>query len=367
MEGYLKTQLSDHQGNILFPETSADVVRESPNRRFVSYVEAKVLGEFAGNPDVAKMLVENGTSIRALVDNEPRLSVLLDQVPSNFDDITYTVEELGFLLQYKQDLLDLVGAPVKLVSKDSGLVYLMVVDDSDLGNPVVKLERDYSAGSGQPASYTKGQTWTVEADAPDVHISIPIERAVFENLSDTILPFGEGLAKTPVPENILQDLVNGKEDIVVSAKEGKIPQIISFYNIKKFLEDNLPGEANELKISSFISRSMAKHIDKQSFAQTYMNGNIVQPVRTVSNTGGYTDIVFQDITWTNSLSEEFLNGWMNGEGIVAEVLFGQANGSISLTRPSLEISMKNPYIGMTITAQKDMEESFNILDWKISE
>lgn len=368
MEGYQKVQMSDHQGNIIFPETVAEMVRETPNRRFISYVEAKVLGDFAGNPEVSKMLVEGSTSIRALVDNEPRLSQLLDQVPSNFEDIAYTVEELGFLLKYKEDLLELIGAPISVGSINSGKNYLLSVDDTDPDNPILVLNQDSSAGeAGQPTSYVEGSTWTVGEKAPDVLLNIPLEKVVFDVGSDTILMASEAFVKDGVKEEVVMSLVNGEQDINLTSENGKIPQAVMFYNIKDYLTSLFPGNSLEKTVTSFTNRLMGKSIDKQAFAQTYMSDNVVQPTRTVPIIDDYVDITFQNITWTVNMTEEFINNWLNGNGLAAVVIYGQADGTISLTRPSLNIYIKNPYIGKTLVAKKDMGANFDILDWTVVE
>lgn len=365
MEGYKKVQMSDHTGDVLFPESVADVIRETPNRRFVDHGEKTILGHFASNPTVSEMLVQEAQAIKAIATNEVELLSMLDTFPSNFDDLTYIVGELGGLVPHKAEILSSIGSALYVTSATTGLRYLLDVDDSIAGKPVIKLILDTVGEGDQPISYKMGQRWTVGENTLNVDVNIPAAKIIFETKEKTILALEEALLKDSVSSEILESLNNGVIDINIDSEDGGTPQGVVVFEVKKALEEYFGSPDLEKTITAFTSSVLVKPVEKEAFIQTYRDGNVVQPSRKASQTGDYSEATFSDITWLLTITEEFLNSWLNSIGQAAISVFGQTDGTVSLTKPTLGLKIKNPYIGKTIEATKDMGDKFDIRDWKV--
>ena len=365
MEGYKKVPLRDHLGNIILPVTSADVVSENPDRRFVDNIEKTFLGRWGGNLDTAEMLIEYSEAIRALSTQEPALTRLIDQFPTNFSEKMLVVDQLMPLLPHATQLIQSLDAPTIALSDTSHSAYLLRVDDTGEEPKLVLIKQEGTYI--QPTTYKEGDSWLVENNAPDVSIKIDPDVIAFYNGRKTVLTFEEGLALPQVSLDARNNIINGVQNETVSASDDKIPQAFVSFKVKERLEAMFAKVGLEKTITGFTNGVLSQPMDKtnRTVSQAYMNSNVVQPAREATKKNDYTSNIFQHITWTNTMSTDFISGWLNKQGQAGVVVFGDINTSISIAKPTLTVTIKNPYIGKTLVATKDMDGEFSILDWKV--
>lgn len=369
MEGFKKYIYRDHLGNVVFPETVAEMVRETPDRRFVDNSEKQILTRLGGKVDLVDMLIANAESLRALATQEVAITQLIDKIPNNFNDIIVSTNDLARLTPYIDQLIEKLNYPPVVHSTTSGLSYAIQVDDSDLKNPRLTLVQQLT-NSGQPLTYVKGDKWKVEHGVPDVLVEIQPTQISFENSRKTILVFAEGKTLTNVEGDAFTNILNGAQDEIVTAKDDNIPQAFVRFDVRNQLQALFATSTEiEKTISNFTIEVLSQPMQgtPSVFTQAYMDGNVVQPIREASKKADYTANTFQNITWTNNVDAEFIRSWLNDNGEAALVTYGKANQSISISKPTLKVYIKNPYIGKVLTAKKDMDGAFNILDWTIAE
>lgn len=369
MEGFKKHTFRDHQGNIILPETVSEMVRETPDRRFVDNSEKQILTRFGGKIDIVDMLITNAEPIRALATQEVALTQLIDKVPNNFEDIVLTTDELSRLVPYISQLIENLSYPPVVTSTTSGLSYALQIDDTDPNNLKLKFAQQ-SINTGQPLTYVKGDKWKVQPGVPDVLVELVPTHIAFDNSRKTVLVFNEGKNLVDVPEDVFTNIVNGVQEETVVAEDDNIPQAFVRFAVRHQLQELFAtSKSLENTISNFTIEVLSQPMEGTTSAltQAYMNGNVVQPVREANKKEDYTANTFQNITWTNSLDTNFIREWLNDSGEAALVTYGKANNSISIAKPTLKVYIKNPYIGKTLVAQNDMDGKFNILDWAISE
>lgn len=175
MEGYNKTILRNHKGEVLLPRTTSSMVSEESDRRFVDNVEKTLLNTLAINSEALSELIKNAQSLGSLSSVDIQLLNLLDTVPNDLQEWRATLEDLSVLRDKVPELLDSLVAPPRLVSETSKKTYILQVDDTDLGKPKIVLALE-NAVSQQPEEYKIGDQWLVGQSAPDVKISIPLNK-----------------------------------------------------------------------------------------------------------------------------------------------------------------------------------------------
>lgn len=370
MEGYKKYTMRDHLGNIVFPETHAEVVRETPDRRFMDNAEKQILTRFSGKVDTVDMLLDNAESIKALISEEVAISQMIDKIPDNLSDIILTVEDLNRLTPKIDDLLDVINRSAFAYSSiNQGVSYNLLVDDTNPESPKLVFHKNANA-LGQPSSYLAGDTWVVPNNTPDVLIRLKPNTISFDNTRKTVLVLNEGNALTPVSEEIRTNIVNGVQNEIVESKDEFIPQIYMKFDVRETLKTYFGGAKEwENTISAFTMSVLSQPTNETSSAltQVYMNGNVVQPIREAMKSADYSTNTFQAITWTNSLDANFIRGWLNNAGQAAVVTYAGVADAVSVAKPELDLYIANPYAGRTLTAKSDMGEEFSILDWEVNE
>lgn len=367
MEGFYKAPLKDHEGKTILPWTSADAVSESPDRRFVDHIEKTFLSRWGGNIDTADMLIANSEAIRALATQEPTLTRLIDEFPSNFSEKMIVVDNLLPLVGYTSQLIENLDAPPVVFSETSHQCYALQVDDTVDPPRIILIKQEQQFV--QPTYYEEGDTWVVSNSSPDVVVPIPVDSLVYYNKRKTVLTFEEGLALEQVLGPVRDNIINGVQNESVTATDDNIPQAFVSFNVRNSLESYFAKQGLEKTITGFTSSILSQPMTgtTRTLTQTYMNSNVVQPVREATKKNDYTSNTFQYLTWSNSLNPEFIGGWLNNKGQAGLSTFGDTNTSISIAKPTLDLYIKNPYIGKTLVATKAMDEKFSILDWKIKE
>ena len=369
MEGYKKYTMRDHLGNVVFPETHAEVVRESPDRRFVDNVEKQTLTKFGGQLDTIDLLLDNSESIAALIAAEPSLSRLIDSVPSNLSDSLLAVDNLNKLTPYIDQLLEGISRPpIAFSTTTTGASYTLRVDDTDPDN--LKVIATIIDGRGdQPINYSIGDVWEVAENAPDVLVTLAPDLIAFDGSRKTVLLFSEGKVLAPIGGEEEENILNGVQQEKIEATNDNIPQAFIMYDINTRLRTMFGKDEMQRTISGFTIEALSQPTNEvgSALTQVYMNGNVVQPIREAQREEDYVRNTFQNITWTNSLDTTFIKEWLNNEGIAAMVTYGKPNGGVSISRPFLNLYIENPYKGKTLVAKNEMGAEFNILDWVVQE
>ncbi len=171
-----------------------------------------------------------------------------------------------------------------------------------------------------------------------------------------------------------ENIINSTQVELITAINDNIPQTFISFDVANQLNKFVANQLNKLfgnkkleeTIRSLNLNILTKPAGSSRVAKTqgYLGGNVVQPVRETFQGTDYQNNNFQAITWTDLLDRKFIASWLNSNGEAAVVTYGEPNASITVTRPTLSIYIKNPYIGETLVARKDMGDEFNILDWE---
>lgn len=194
MEGYNKTTLRNHKGEVLLPRTTASMVSEESDRRFVDNVEKTLLNTIAINSEALSELIKNSQSLGALASVDIQLLNLLDTVPNDLQEWKATLEDLSVLRDKVPEILHSLVAPPMLLSDTSKKTYMLQVDDTDLAKPKLVIVQQ-NAVSQQPEGYKAGDEWFVGPSAPDVKISVPLDKiAIIKNNSLANFATGSGAA-----------------------------------------------------------------------------------------------------------------------------------------------------------------------------
>lgn len=367
MEGYNKTILRNHKGEVLLPRTTSSMVSEESDRRFVDNVEKTLLNTLAINSEALSELIKNAQSLGALSSVDIQLLNLLDTVPNDLQEWQATLEDLSLLRDKVPELLDNLVAPPKLVSDTSKKTYILQVDDTDLGKPKIVLALE-DAVSQQPEGYKIGDQWLVGQSAPDVKISIPLEKiAVIKN--NSLVNFAAGKAAQGLTGDDIDKIFSDLGYKVSSDQASMLPQAYISFNVvgtlNTYFQKDLSQTIKKFTLNVGVKPDNATTVKTQAFSQ----GELIQPVRVNTDKNTFTKASFSGLTWQMSIDRDFINNFLNGEGKIA--LLSYVDGSAAtkdfyINKPTLDIFIENPYKGKSITAIADQTGEFNILDWQLA-
>lgn len=365
MKGYKKVHIRDHQGNILFPETHADMVRETLDRRFVDNIEKILLNKLGANEDVVNMLFGNAEQLRNLSSQADAILRVVSTIPADLADVLNNVDQLSRLLPYQNELLSLLDREA-IVYNSNGLPYEMKVDDSDPKNPKLVLVK-VDEMLNQPQFYVKGDTWTVSPKAPLVKVVMKPSKISFDTSRKTILTYANGKGLPAINGAVLSNIVNGAQDEIVSSEGENIPQAYVSYDVADELFSIFAIKGLTSTIRDFQVEVLTQPMNAGRYVNTQMmlNENVVQPTREIMQQSDYSAASFQLGTWTTTITPDFIQGLLNKDNTIAMVSYGAKNSSISISKPSLVLWIANPYVGKTLVATKNMGSEFSIRDWAI--
>lgn len=144
--GHRKSILRDKDGKILLPLTTASMVSEEPDRRFVDRVEKSLLHSLSDNQVQLEALSEVYTELVLIAANADAL-ILDEERKEAMEILSASVADLALLVQNIQLLLDIANNGVVLngnyVDGENSIPkqYAIYVDDTtDPDNPVVKAQ-----------------------------------------------------------------------------------------------------------------------------------------------------------------------------------------------------------------------------------
>lgn len=367
MEGYNKTILRNHKGEVLLPYTTSSMVGEESDRRFVDNVEKTLLNTIAINSEAISELIKNSQSLGALSSVDIQLLNLLDTVPNDLQEWQMTLEDLSALRDKVPELLNSLVAPPTIVSDTSRKTYVLQIDDTDLDKPKIVIALQ-NAVNQQPEGYKIGDEWLVGKSAPDVKISIPLNKiAIIKN--NSLINFAAGSAATGLTGDNIDKIFSDLGYQVASDQASVLPQAyISFdvaNTLKTYFQTDLSQKIKKFTLKVGVKPNNAAAVKTQAFSQ----GELIQPVRTNTNKTAFTQASFSGLTWQMSIDEDFINNFLNGAGKIA--LLSYVDGSAAtkdfyINKPTLDIFIENPYKGKSITAIADQMEDFNILDWQLA-
>lgn len=136
--GYSKTVLKSSGGDTLLPMTTASMVSEEPDRRFVDNVEKTLLF----------LLADNVTQLKTLADHQQNLVLLAenadDIVPQSenrqaMQKISENLEALAVITENLHHLLIIASGEIVLNATNGDVQYKLMVDNSDRKNPTLRL------------------------------------------------------------------------------------------------------------------------------------------------------------------------------------------------------------------------------------
>ena len=367
MEGYNKTTLRNHKGEVLLPRTTASMVSEESDRRFVDNVEKTLLNTIAINSEALSELIKNSQSLGALASVDIQLLNLLDTVPNDLQEWKATLEDLSVLRDKIPEILHSLVAPPMLLSDTSKKTYMLQVDDTDLPNPKLVIVQQ-NAVSQQPEGYKAGDEWFVGPSAPDVKISIPLDKiAIIKNSS--LANFATGSSAAGLTGGDITKIFSDSGYKVASDQASLLPQAFVAFDVvgtlKTHFKTDLSQTIKKFTLSVGVKPNNATAVKTQAFSQ----GELIQPVRSKTDKATFTQAGFSGLTWQMSIDRDFINNFLNGAGKIA--LLSYVDGSAAtkdfyINKPTLDIFIENPYKGKTITAIADQEGEFSILDWQLA-
>ena len=368
MEGYNKTVLRNHKGEVLLPRTTASMVGEESDRRFVDNVEKTLLNTIAINSEAISELIKNSQSLGALSSVDIQLLNLLDIVPNDLQEWQAALEDLSVLREKIPEILYSLVAPPTLVSDTSKKTYMLQVDDTDLGNPKIVIVQQ-NAVSQQPEGYKIGDEWFVGQSAPDVKISIPLDKiAIIKN--NSLVNFATGAAAAGLTGDDIDKIFSDSGYQIVSNQASVLPQAYISFDVANTLQTHFQTDLSQtikkFTLNVGVKPDKATSVKTQAFSQ----GELIQPVRSNTDKATFTQASFSGLTWQMSIDRDFINNFLNGAGKVALLSYvdGSAtNKDFYINKPTLDIFIENPYKGKSITAIADQEGEFSILDWQLTD
>lgn len=367
MEGYIKTRLVNHKGEQILPWTTASLVSEESDKRFVDNVEKEILNKIATEKVAIDELAKNYQALSALASEELSILNLVDSVPTDLYEWGDTLESLAIMKPFAEQIISSLGASPEVTSTRSGYTYSIQVNDDNESSPYLTLVKT-DTGESQPSSYTEGDLWYVPMNAPDVKIDIPASRIAFLNDKKTILTFAEGLLAAEVDPAVMQNIINGAQNEGTKSTGENMAQIFTQFNVEEYLSSALGMVDLTSTITRFSLEVLSQPLGTTALAKTqmYLTGNVVQPTREATRRNDYTTNTFTHLTWQTSLDNTFIKkDFLNNQGIAAVSVYGGAGSEVSISKPKLTIHITNPYRGKALVAKKTQTGEFNILDWEV--
>lgn len=369
MEGYIKTRLVNHKGEQILPWTTASLVSEESDKRFVDNVEKEILNKIATEKVAIDELVNNYQALSALASEELSILNLIDTVPTDLYEWGDTLGSLAIMKPFAEQIISSLGASPEVTSTRSGYTYSIQVNDENESSPYLTLVKT-DTGEVQPSSYTEGDMWYVPMNAPDVKVEVPVSRIVFSNNKKTILTFAEGLLAAGVNATVMQNIVNGAQNEGTKSTGENIAQIFAQFDTSQYLSSAFGLQDLDSTITRFNLEVLSQPLGTTTLAKTqmYLTGNVVQPTREATRRNDYTTNTFTHLTWQTSLDSTFIKkDFLNNQGIAAVSVYGGAGSEVSISKPKLTIHITNPYRGKALVAKKTQTGEFNILDWKVQD
>lgn len=132
---FRKTQLKNTAGKVLLPQTTASMVSEEPDRRFVDNVEKSFLNAMTVYREAIEnlseveeellLLAENAQSIMPGTEEKEAISMVAENVSS----LRTIVENTDILTGLSAGVIQMPGM--------SGKIYTLAIDDTDEENPKI--------------------------------------------------------------------------------------------------------------------------------------------------------------------------------------------------------------------------------------
>lgn len=138
--GYSKTVLKSNGGDTLLPMTTASMVSEEPDRRFVDNVEKSLLFLLADSFTQLKELADNYGNLVLLAENADDIMPRTEQKEA-LVAISENINALSVITQNIEVLLAMSKGDLVVNAKDSENQYKLLVDESDESNPVLTLSK----------------------------------------------------------------------------------------------------------------------------------------------------------------------------------------------------------------------------------
>lgn len=132
---FRKTQLKNNDGKVLLPQTTASMVSEEPDRRFIDNVEKSFLNAMTVYREAIEnlseveeellLLAENAQSIMPGTEEKEAISMVAENVSS----LRTIVENTDILTGLSAGVIQMPGM--------SGKIYTLAIDDTDEENPKI--------------------------------------------------------------------------------------------------------------------------------------------------------------------------------------------------------------------------------------
>lgn len=130
---YRKTQLKDKDGKILLPQTTASMISEEPDRRFIDNVEKSFLNAMTVYREAIENLSEREETLLLLAANADSILPGTDAKEA-VQIASENLQALRAIAANSEALIGLSNGVIQLPSITGEKVYTLSVDDSD-GEP----------------------------------------------------------------------------------------------------------------------------------------------------------------------------------------------------------------------------------------
>lgn len=368
-EGYRKNALRNHKGEIILPQTTASMVSEESERRFVDNIEKTILNKLATEENRVNELITNADDLSAMSKVSDELILLADVMPDDLYKWTTNMKVLERLIPFVDPIILGIGSSPRVLSTDTGIYYELFINDEDPDNPKLIIRPTDTVNIvSQPENYFRGDRWTVPSNAPDVKIRIPLSNLNYSIDKSVVLTRNNILNESSSSPEDFENIKNGIEGIFYnSADANSLAQISLNFKLDEYLREVVgKGLENSFKRLKITLQEQTKTAGKKSRTQLYFNGNPSMPVRETSLDGTYEEIEFSHLSWVTNIDSDFMQDITNQSGEITLVAYSEKGDGLSITNPELTVYIENPYKGQTVIAQKDKLGDFSILDWALA-
>lgn len=391
---------------VIFPETHADAVHTTKNRRFVNTDQLELINSLIDSPLLDYNSEEQKTKFNKLLelaDNTRNIQMFLNNV--QVDDIKTLQSQMNLLQPLLsgntlEQLITLLNQPNKydlaVVPGQDGQYYTLSVNKTtneeglevfkEIYTPYEPSTTNTNLGSVYTPKVYEAQTeWKVPAGVENLRLEIPLSYSalVYDNSLrngqiDTWYSIQENSEKLMITEYNQNDLVN--PIITPKAKNSK-PYFWATWDLKTYLTPILQQLYNKEDIEEEYQTFIAsiKNFEEKITYRPIENSSTVNFQPFINNTyytghieqnGDNTELLNQEITPSdvgmayNNINSQFL---LNGDkNTIAFLLFADEENTFEFKEPKLILEVQNPFVGKTLVATK-ANDHFDLSDWKIKE
>lgn len=398
---------------VIFPETHADAVHTTKNRKFVTETQLETINSLTGSPLLDYNSDEQKTKfdkVFELADNAKNIQILMNNL--SIDEIKEMENKLNILqpLISQNVISNIFGIinnqnkyDLAVVPGDDGQYYTMSVQKTVGEDGVETFKEIYTPYEPSttnpllgslytPQNYEAETEWVVPVGAENIKIQIPLTYCVL--VTDNSIVNGQIDLWSTIQSASIDNKISYQELTDNSFINGNLtcnqianskPYLWMTWNLKEYLkpiiiqlygfdelttDEEIESKYNIIKtnIVNFKEKISYRPIDATATIsyQPFIGNNYY--TAHVEQNGDNTMMVSQEISPSDlnmSYNAVDTNLLLNGESeTIASILTSTEQGSFEFSQPILEIEFVNPFVGQTLVSNK-ANDHFDLADWTI--